>query len=112
MKKILHYEQTAGPSTTPLAMKLRGPFDYAQGQDDNFYVNQSLKFNYMSIRPRIKARSGDADYRDGHCQVGRLNRVASESMVSPKVFSRWSCLHCGASLRDSINMRAWETTMS
>ena len=26
-------------------MKLRGPFDYAQGQDGNFYVHPSLKLN-------------------------------------------------------------------
>ncbi len=51
MEKVRRCEQTAGPfdrlragsSTAPLAIRLRGPFDYAQGQDDNFYINRSLK---------------------------------------------------------------------
>src|SRR5216683_629575 len=54
-KKYRHYEQTAGPfdrlragsSTAPLAMRLRGRFDYAQGQDDNFYSKS--QFLYRSI---------------------------------------------------------------
>jgi hypothetical protein len=36
----IDYEQTAGPPTSPLAMRPRGPFDYAQGLDDNFHINR------------------------------------------------------------------------
>ncbi len=34
-------------------MRLRGPFDYAQGQDDNFYIKQSLK---LKINQSLKLK--------------------------------------------------------
>src|SRR5260370_22476601 len=58
-----------------LTMRLRGPFDYAQGQDDNFYINHSLGLKVYVDRPE-----------SGYSSILTVMTVASSR--NPKPFTK------------------------